>query len=233
MKTLTRFTAFSLCTLALVAAPATLAAIRTAEIEVAPPAEIGNLAGAYITGAEWPEGYIALTFDDGPHATRTHQVLEILRRHGVKATFFLAGMMAKTRPQIARDTLAEGHTIATHSYDHPNFTGISFAKALSEIKSGIDETRKALGIEPAPFFRFPYLASTPAERTELVKQGLTAVGWNSLSLSNSLAPVAGKLKRGILVSHDTQLTEQPLLEKFLKQMDQYGYTAVLLVPKRK
>jgi peptidoglycan/xylan/chitin deacetylase (PgdA/CDA1 family) len=210
-----------------------LAAIRTAEMEVAPPAEIGNMAGAFLTGADWPEGHIALTFDDGPHATRTHQVLEILRKHGVKATFFLCGMMAQIRPQIARDTLAEGHTIGTHSHDHPNFTGIPFAKALTELRTGIEETRKALGVEPAPFFRFPYLAATAAERAEVAKQGLTAVGWNNLSLSNSLKPVDGKLKRGILVSHDTQLSEQPLLEKFLNEMEQYGYTAVLLVPKKR
>ena len=65
------------------------------------------------------DGEVVLTFDDGPIPKHSYQVLDILARECVKATFFLVGNQAKANPDGVRKVLAAGHTIATHSQTHP------------------------------------------------------------------------------------------------------------------
>src|SRR6202142_2178128 len=76
-----------------------------------------------------PAGEIALTFDDGPHATRTARVLQILADAGIKATFFQIGRNATAHPEIARRVLAAGHTIGSHTFSPPNKFPLSPAHA--------------------------------------------------------------------------------------------------------
>ena len=65
------------------------------------------------------EKVIALTFDDGPHATYTPQILDLLAKHDAKATFFVIGEHAKKFPNIILREKDEGHEIANHTYTHP------------------------------------------------------------------------------------------------------------------
>src|SRR5262245_2576617 len=62
---------------------------------------------------------VVLTFDDGPHPGPTAAVLDALKQECVLATFFLVGRMAAAHPDLARRELAEGHTVAYHSFSHP------------------------------------------------------------------------------------------------------------------
>ena len=62
---------------------------------------------------------VVLTFDDGPVPRYTNQILDILAAQCAKATFFLVGGMARAHPSTVRRIFAEGHTIGTHSEDHP------------------------------------------------------------------------------------------------------------------
>ena len=61
---------------------------------------------------------IALTFDDGPHPRYTPQILDILKKYGVKATFFAVGENAETYPALMERMVAEGHEIGNHTYNH-------------------------------------------------------------------------------------------------------------------
>ena len=61
---------------------------------------------------------IALTFDDGPHSTFTPQVLDLLAYHGAKATFFVLGQEVEKHPAVFKRTVAEGHEVGIHGYDH-------------------------------------------------------------------------------------------------------------------
>jgi peptidoglycan/xylan/chitin deacetylase (PgdA/CDA1 family) len=70
-------------------------------------------------------GEIALTFDDGPDPEVTPQVLAILARHQVRATFFCIGEQAAAHPEICRDIVAQGHTIENHGQRHRNHTSLS------------------------------------------------------------------------------------------------------------
>lgn len=75
--------------------------------------------GLYPARERYPEGWLALTFDDGPHPSRTRVVLDELARHGQHATFFLTGhaIRSSTYPLVQR-MIAEGHTLANHGWRH-------------------------------------------------------------------------------------------------------------------
>jgi len=104
-----------------------------------------------------------LTFDDGPLAC-TGKILELLAASGNKATFFVIGrnlVNAKLREMVLK-AMREGHDIANHSYDHPDFSTISATRAEKEIVSTynlIEELVKEAGADTERqnrFFRFPY-----------------------------------------------------------------------------
>ncbi len=65
------------------------------------------------------EKVVALTFDDGPHPTFTPQILDILNKYDVKATFFMIGQRMEQYPDIAREVIDQGHEIGNHTYTHP------------------------------------------------------------------------------------------------------------------
>lgn len=77
---------------------------------------------------------IYLTFDDGPHPETTPRLLDLLRRHDARATFFMVGRAAEAHPDVARRVADEGHLIGNHSYDHPRFTRIPLAEQLGQIE---------------------------------------------------------------------------------------------------
>ncbi|MBN2482978.1 MAG: polysaccharide deacetylase family protein [Candidatus Omnitrophica bacterium] len=63
--------------------------------------------------------YVSFTFDDGPDRKYTLPILDVLKRFGVKATFFLVGKRAKRNPDIVQRIVKEGHEIGNHTYSHP------------------------------------------------------------------------------------------------------------------
>ncbi len=83
---------------------------------------------------------IALTFDDGPCSGYTEQILDILRSHDVKATFFVCGQNVERCPEILRRVQAEGHTIGNHSYSHP----FPFFRSRAFFAREIDLTQEAI-----------------------------------------------------------------------------------------
>src|SRR5258707_10588637 len=107
------------------------------------------------------DGEVVLTFDDGPLAKYSNQILEILAAQCVKATFFTVGRQANANPEGVRKVRDAGHTVATHTQNHPaNMHRLPIARARQEIEDGIASVTAALGdgTAPAPFFRIPGLA---------------------------------------------------------------------------
>src|SRR5579872_2717388 len=79
------------------------------------------------------KGTVALTFDDGPTETFTPQILEILKKNHIKATFFMVGMNAKNHPDIVKMVLADGHAIDSHSLTHPMLTKLNHTQLHTEV----------------------------------------------------------------------------------------------------
>jgi peptidoglycan/xylan/chitin deacetylase (PgdA/CDA1 family) len=76
-----------------------------------------------------------LTFDDGPDPTHTPPLLDLLAKHGVKASFFLVGQKVERHPKLVERIVAEGHMLGNHSYSHWSFKRMTTGKKLSEIHS--------------------------------------------------------------------------------------------------
>jgi peptidoglycan-N-acetylglucosamine deacetylase len=73
----------------------------------------------------------ALTFDDDPHPDSTPRVLDVLQRHGARATFFLVGRAARRHPELVERIVAGGHAIGHHTLDHVSLPGLDW-RAIRE-----------------------------------------------------------------------------------------------------
>lgn len=94
---------------------------------------------------------VAITFDDGPHPTYTLELLEILEKYNVKATFFVLGTNLKSdaRINVLKKTVAAGHEIGNHSYSHPTVLEITADEFLLDAEKGSDAIYSACGVRPA------------------------------------------------------------------------------------
>ena len=85
---------------------------------------------------------IALTFDDGPHPSQTHRILEILDQYQVKATFFMIGVNVQNYPDAAKEVISRGHEVGNHTFSHKRMTTLdeaSLAKELSACEDVLEE----------------------------------------------------------------------------------------------
>jgi peptidoglycan-N-acetylglucosamine deacetylase len=119
---------------------------------------------------------LALTYDDGPNDPHTLNLLDVLAKHDVKATFFLIGKHVAAKPEIARRIAAAGHTIGNHTYTHPNLFFCSAARIRQELADCKNALSDAVG-EHSKFFRPPFGARRPAVLSIAREMGLTPVMW--------------------------------------------------------
>jgi peptidoglycan/xylan/chitin deacetylase (PgdA/CDA1 family) len=125
-------------------------------------------------------GTIALTFDDGPNPIYTPQILAILKKNNIKATFFMVGANAEKYPDIVKMVLADGHAVDSHSYSHPMLTKISDSQLQKEVLLPQSIIQKILGIKPV-CLRYPFGASNEHVRNVIHEHGMmpVAMGFNS------------------------------------------------------
>ncbi len=99
---------------------------------------------------------VALTFDAGANDAETPEILDALKKHNVKCTFFLTGIWVEKFPDIAMRIVSEGHEIGNHSYGHPDMCTISHTEMLNTVIEGEKAIINATGINPRPLFRQPF-----------------------------------------------------------------------------
>lgn len=139
---------------------------------------------------------IALTYDAGSGADGAAAILDVLKQHGVRSTFFLTGKWVEKYPDLAKRIAAEGHEIANHTYSHPDLTKIPAAEALKQIQDGEAAIRKATGKDPRPFFREPYGAFSEAERRVVRQAGYSySIYWDVDTLDWQFPGVETLVKR--------------------------------------
>jgi peptidoglycan-N-acetylglucosamine deacetylase len=120
---------------------------------------------------------IALTIDDGPSPVYTPQILRLLERHRVTASFSMIGQSVTDYPGIARDVADAGHTIVNHTWNHVNLTRLSSAQTRAEISRAADAIHAAVGARPV-MFRAPYGAWSRATLEYCASEGLTPLDWS-------------------------------------------------------
>lgn len=109
------------------------------------------------------EPYIAMTFDDGPSATLTPKLLDLLKERHIHVTFFVLGENVKAHPEIVKRAVAEGHEIGNHSWDHPQLSKMSDEAVRSQLNRTKDQITAAIGL-PVTLMRPPYGAITPEQK---------------------------------------------------------------------
>ena len=107
--------------------------------------------------------YIAMTFDDGPSATLTPKLLDLLATHHIKATFFVIGENVAEHPEIVARAAREGHEIANHSWSHPNLGKMSDDSVRRQLRQTDDAIKNATGKRPT-LMRPPYGSITAREK---------------------------------------------------------------------
>jgi peptidoglycan/xylan/chitin deacetylase (PgdA/CDA1 family) len=107
--------------------------------------------------------YIAMTFDDGPHDKLTPKLLDLLKAHHIKATFFVIGENAAAHPEIVQRAAREGHEIGNHSWSHPNLGKMSDEAARSQLQKTDDVIKSAIGRRPT-LMRPPYGSLTDRQK---------------------------------------------------------------------
>jgi len=184
-----------------------------------------------------------LTFDDGPLPRNSNQVLQVLADNCVKATFFTIGQQALANPEGVRKLAAAGHTIGTHTQDHPlTMDRMPIEKARQEIDGGIASVSAALS-DPtmlAPFFRIPGLLRAEGVEEYLASRGIQvwsadflADDWHHISSSRVFDLAIKRLEetgKGILLLHDIQARTAAALPRILHEMKVRGYHIVHVVP---
>ena len=133
------------------------------------------------------KGLVALTFDDGPDPTWTPQILAVLAKYNVPATFFDIGMNAQANPGLVQQEISSGSVVANHTYSHLDLTAIPQWRAKLEIQADNWVLQGITGREPV-LFRSPYGAQELTDAQSAAHQDLAAalgmqpVGWNVDSL---------------------------------------------------
>ncbi len=173
-------------------------------VEVFPPSrnngiETRDLTGFWSSTRTSPpalpdDGAVAyLTFDDGPHPVYTPQVLDVLARHGAKATFFVVGSLAERYPLLVQRIAYEGHTLANHSWEHESLARVSRAA----FDRSVGRTQELLGPLATSCLRPPYWDLGVFTREWSADLGLRLVSW-TYSPKDWLQPTAQQIADGIV-----------------------------------
>ena len=152
---------------------------------------------------------VSLTFDDGPHPPYTDQLLDVLAKHNVKATFFMIGNRIEKYPQTVRRVIAEGHQVGNHSYSHPVLGFRLPVRIRREIKH-TDKLLRQLGTAGEIGFRAPMLTRFLPVAWVLAKVDRTHIScnvwswdWTTQNPDRITRRVLKKTKPGsIIVLHD-------------------------------
>jgi peptidoglycan-N-acetylglucosamine deacetylase len=142
---------------------------------------------------------VALTYDDGPNDPYTGQLMDVLARHQVRATFFVIGRFVKQKPHIVRALHHAGHLIGCHTMTHPKLMYMGRKRIHAEIADATAVIEDTIGTR-VRFFRPPFGARNPAVFHVAAQLRLTPVLWNVTSWdwnAKSAAEIEMRLERGI------------------------------------
>jgi peptidoglycan-N-acetylglucosamine deacetylase len=135
-----------------------------------------RLFGRTLTAPKKPDEF-ALTFDDGPNPSYTPQLLDLLARYNIRATFFLIGQYAANHRALARRIHEAGHLIGNHTWTHPNLSRTSAAQTREELRRTSAELEDITGVA-VRYFRPPFGLRRPATLRIARSLNLIPVTWN-------------------------------------------------------
>lgn len=183
-----------------------------------------------------PEKVIALTFDDGPHHKYTEKILDILKQHKVKATFFTIGTNVERFPELVEREMAEGHEVANHTYSHKHMAKMTNEELASEIL-GWQDVMYDHHEHSTKLFRPPEGVVVGEEQAVIEELGYDVILWSIDTRDWAHTPVNTIVKNvtenvqngSIVLFHDFVSGESPTpeaLEILIPKLKEMGYSFV-------
>ena len=181
-----------------------------------------------------PNGkYVALTFDDGPHATVTPRILNTLSEHHAKATFFMLGNQVEYYPKLVQRVAEEGHEIGNHSKTHIDLTAVDNDRLNEDLNDTNELVKDITGYFPA-YIRPPYGAYSDHiinQATELnqpiILWSVDSLDWKSRNSDAINQEVMSHVSNGsIILMHDIHETTADALPRVIDNLEADGYKFV-------
>jgi len=178
--------------------------------------------------------FIALTFDDGPNATLTPKLLDLLAARHLKATFFVVGQNAADHPDILKRAVREGHEIANHSWSHPNLGKMSDEAVRRELQKTDDAIAAAIGKRPT-LMRPPYGSITANQKRwihnefgyRIIIWDVDPLDWKRPGPSVVTARILKETKAGsIVLAHDIHPPTIEAMPATFDQLIKKGFKSV-------
>ncbi|MEU1082553.1 polysaccharide deacetylase family protein [Streptomyces sp. NPDC005908] len=181
-------------------------------------------------------GYVGLTFDDGPSTGSTMSLLNALKQNGLRATMFNQGQNAAANPSLVKAQVDAGMWVANHSYTHPHMTQLGQAQMDSEISRTQQAIASAGGGTPK-LFRPPYGETNSTLRSVEAKYGLTEViwdvdsqDWNNAS-TDAIVQAASRLNDGqVILMHDWPANTIAAIPRIAQNLASRGLCAGMISP---
>ncbi len=179
---------------------------------------------------------IYLTFDCGYENGNTENILTALKKHKVKATFFVVGHFLESSPDLVKKMVEEGHTVGNHTYHHPDMSAISDMTSFSkEIKDVEEKYKEITGEEMTKYYRPPQ-GKYSTENLEMAKElgyhtffwSLAYVDWyenDQPTKEEAFDKLLSRIHPGaIVLLHNTSKTNGEILDELLTKWEEMGYT---------
>lgn len=181
-------------------------------------------------------GYVGLTFDDGPSNTNTPALLNALRQNGLRATMFNQGNYAASYPSQVRAQVSAGMWVGNHSYTHPHLTQMSQSQVDSEVSRTQQAIANAGGGTPR-LFRPPYGETNATVQTVLSRYGLRQIiwdvdsqDWNNASV-DAIVAANGRLTNGqIILMHEWPANTRAAIPRIAQVLASRGLCAGMISP---
>lgn len=176
---------------------------------------------------------VMLTFDDGPHNSNTTRVLEVLKKHNIKAVFFVIGKNMSGNEHVLKQIIDEGHQIGNHSFSHDHWIDLW---STQKVKLDFMECHQLIEqFQPgSKLFRPPYGVTNPNIAKAVKQLDLRSIGWNIRSYDTSIKDIPKIKKRvlsglkpgAIILLHDRLDFMPELLEELIPEIKARGYSFV-------
>ena len=193
-----------------------------------------NFDALYVGDANQKEIYI--TFDAGFENGNTERILDALKKHGVKATFFLVGNYFETQPELVKRMAEEGHTIGNHTYSHPDMSKIGDIQSFqTELQKNEALYRDILGSEMPKLYRPPQ-GKFCEENLKMAQQlGYSTVFWSLAYVDwytddqptpeQAFSKLLPRIHPGaVVLLHSTSSTNAEILDELLTKWEETGYS---------
>lgn len=190
---------------------------------------------AFYTG-DTSQKKIYLTFDAGYENGYTEHILDVLKKHNVKAAFFLVGNYFRTAPDIVKRMVSEGHIVGNHTMTHPDMSKIADEESFGQEISGVEQLYKEItGQQMKKFYRPPQGKFSTDNLLMAKKAGYTTVFWSLAYVDwynddqptkeEAFSKLIPRIHNGaVVLLHSTSETNSNILDELLTRWEKMGYS---------